>query len=73
MLKFLLELFVLYLVYKLIVDIILPIASATRKTKKMMDEMNQQQQPFQNNTTSNSSATKKSSHNDEYIDYEEVK
>jgi hypothetical protein len=73
MFKFLLELFVLYLVYKLIVDIILPIASVTRKTKKMMDEMNQQQQPFQNNTTSNSSASKKSSHDDEYIDYEEVK
>jgi Sec-independent protein translocase protein TatA len=74
MVKFLLELFVLYLVYKLIVDIILPIAQVTKKTKRMMDEMNQQQT---NTTAKNSqqqtSSTTTKKHDDEYIDYEEVK
>ncbi len=68
------ELLLIYLAYKIIFELIIPAATITKRAKQMMDDVNQQQQKYsqqQNTTTSNSS--KKTNHEDEYIDYEEVK
>ena len=75
MLKFIGEIFVLYLLYKVIVDIIIPIASVSKKAKNMMDEMYRKEQSTQQANTANNSTTNNSSSKieGEYIDYEEVK
>ena len=74
------ELFILYLVYKLVFDLIIPVAKTTKQVKKqfvdmnaqMQEKMNQQQQ--QNNayktTKASEQPTKKS---DDYIEFEEIK
>ena len=76
--RILLELFALYLLYKLIFDFIIPLAKTTKQVKKqfgemsskMQEKMNQQQTQY-NNTTANSSKT--STNKEDYIDFEEVK
>lgn len=76
--KILLELFTLYLVYKLIFDFIIPIYHTTKQVKqkvgemqqKMNEQMAQQQaQPF--NETNNSHSPK--AEKKDYIEFEEVK
>ena len=62
------ELLLIYLAYKIIFELIIPAVTITKRAKQMMDDVNQQQQ---NTTATNSS--KKTNHDDEYIDYEEVK
>lgn len=74
------ELFVLYLLYKLVFDLIIPVFKTTQQVKRqfgdmsarMQDQMSQQQPPTNsfNNTTKASSASAKK---DDYIDFEEVK
>lgn len=70
-LRILFELFVIYIVYKLIVDFIIPVYKATRHMKdaihKAQDQMNQQ-----NQQASKSSPQKMEADHD-YIDYEEVR
>lgn len=73
------ELFVLYLLYKLIFDFIIPVVKTTKQVKKQFGDMNarmqekmneQQQQPT---TFSNSvKSTPASGKNDDYIEFEEV-
>ena len=73
------ELFMLYLLYKLVFDFILPVVKTTKEVKKqfvdmsaqMQEKMKQQQQPANFNATAkeNKSADK----SDDYIDFEEVK
>ena len=79
MLKIIFELFVFYLLYKLIFDFIVPVYETTKQVKKQvremngrMDEMNRQQQQQTNNNQSNKSTTSKAP-KDDYIDFEEVK
>jgi hypothetical protein len=77
MLKALFELFVLYLLYKLIFDFIIPLSQTTKQVKQKMNEMQrnmnehmkQQTNSFDSTPPKNTS-TKKSG---DYIDYEEVK
>ncbi len=76
------ELFALYILYKIIFDFIIPIAKTTKEVKKqfndintqMKEKMNQQENAQQNATnnftSSNSSAAAK---NDDYIEFEEIK
>ena len=74
------ELFVLYLLYKLIFDFIIPVAKTTQQVKKqfgdmsarMQEKMNEQQRQSANFTApkTNGSSGKK---NDDYIEFEEVK
>ena len=73
--KFSGELLLIYLVYKIIFELILPAAQITRKAKQMMNDVNQQPQMHnqQNTSTSSTKSSEKSNHDDEYIDYEEVK
>ena len=74
MLKVLGEFLVIYLLYKIIFDLIIPGINLTKKTKQMMDDIHQQNHNSSNtNTTASSSTSKKKINDDEYIDYEEVK
>ena len=77
------ELFVLYLLYKLIFDFIIPVAKTTSKVKKqfsemsaqMQDKMNQQtaaSQKVPNAPVTNTTSTSKGK-NDDYIEFEEIK
>ena len=74
------EIFLLYLLYKLIFDFIIPIYVASKKVKnqfgemhsKMQEQMNQynRQAAQQPPTTTTAKPEKKK---EEYIDYEEIK
>jgi hypothetical protein len=74
------ELFVLYLLYKLIFDFIIPVVKTTQQVKKqfgdmsakMQEKMNEQQQQAAtfNPTTKSAGPSGK---NDDYIEFEEVK
>jgi hypothetical protein len=76
MLKVLFELFVLYLVYKLIFDFIIPMYNATKQVSQKMGEMqskmndhfNQQQQQANTPTEKPARPAK-----EDYIEFEEVK
>ena len=79
-LRFAAELILIYLLFKLIFDFIIPIYIASKKVKnqfgemqnKMQDQMNQynrQRASQQKNETAKNSQPKK----EEYIDYEEIK
>lgn len=76
------ELIVIYILYKLIFDFIIPLYTASKQMKGKMSEMQQrmqqqqraqaEQQMQQSQTRQPPKATEKIS-KDEYIDYEEVK
>jgi hypothetical protein len=71
------EIFLLYILYKLIFDFIIPIYQTTKKVKKQFGEMHNRMQEHMN--TQNQQ--RPPSHdpkpepkvNEEYIDYEEIK
>ena len=74
------EIFLLYLLYKLIFDFIIPIYIASKKVKnqfgemhsKMQEQMNQyNRQAAQQPQTAATAKTEKKK--EEYIDYEEIK
>ncbi len=73
-----LELFVLYLLYKLIFDFIIPVTKTTKQVRKqfgemsaqMQEKMNQQQNNYTNTTAKPETNSGK---NDDYIEFEEVK
>lgn len=74
------ELFMLYLLYKLVFDFIIPVVKTTKKVKKQFGDMNAQmeekmKQQRQQSAHFNSSTKTPppSSKRDDYIDYEEVK
>ncbi len=77
MLKVLFELFVMYLLYKLVFDFIIPIYQTTKQVKQKVGEMHRnmneqvQKQNDQFTTTPKTAAPK--ADKDDYIDYEEVK
>lgn len=74
------ELFVLYLLYKLIFDFIIPLVKTTQQVKKqfgdmsakMQEKMNEQQQQA-TNFKATAKETKPPGKKDDYIDFEEVK
>ena len=69
------ELFILYLLYKLVFELIIPVVKTTKQVKKqfgeMHDKMNQQQEnpSYRTKDTAAQPKTK----NEDYIDFEEVK
>ena len=76
--RVLFELFVLYLLYKLIFDFIIPVYQTTKSVKQKMGEMQQkmneqaqQQQASQFKSTENEAPAKADKH--DYIEFEEVK
>ena len=75
MIRFLIELFVFYIIYKFVFELMLPVYNTTKQIKKKMNEMNDQYEKDQkknSNYTNTDSSTKKDINHD-YIDYEEVK
>ena len=78
MLKLIFELFIIYLVYKLVFEFIIPVYNTTKQVKKKMNEMQQQMYQQEKNNyqqrEENAPKSKPTSVNDsDYIDYEEVK
>lgn len=74
MIKLILELFVLYIIYKFVFELVLPVYHTTKRIKKKMNEMNdhlETQQKKQNFSATN--PEKKSDSGHDYIDYEEIK
>ncbi len=77
-LRVLFELFVLYLVYKLIFDFIIPVYQTTRQVKQKVGEMQQKMNEHMKQQQENqfSSAAKDASvkpGKEDYIEFEEVK
>lgn len=75
MIKLVLELFVLYIIYKFVFELILPVYKTTKHIKKKMNDMNDQMETHQrkNQNFSSSTPEKKSDSGHDYIDYEEIK
>ncbi len=80
MLKILFYLFLIYLLYKLVFDFIIPISRTTSQVKKKIREMQKQQQYQQQrfdkqekNVRPQSSDKQSDTDNKDYIDFEEVK
>ena len=75
------ELILLYILYKLIVDFIIPIYKTTTKVKKQFGEMQNKMQSEMNKFNAQQSAAKAAAETktktppgkEEYIDYEEIK
>ena len=76
MLETFVELFVIYIIYKIVFDFIIPVYSASKQMNKKMDEfkrqMQQNQQQQQPSTTARPQ-TSKPGVEDDYIDYEAIK
>lgn len=77
MLKILFELFLLYMLYKLVFDFIIPVYKTTKQVKQKVNEMNRnvneqmnRQERDKFNATTKPAAPKKG---DDYIEFEEVK
>jgi hypothetical protein len=69
LLKLVFQLFVLYLLYKLVFELIIPVYRTTKHIKKNMDSMAREMEQRQPNSVPKEQETDKG----EYIDYEEVK
>jgi hypothetical protein len=73
------ELFVLYILYKLIFDFIIPIYNTTKKVKKQFGEMHnkmqEQMNTFNQQQQNNSSQAPRGEpvKKEDYIDFEEIK
>lgn len=74
------ELFILYLVYKLVFDLIIPVAKTTKQVKKQFVDMNAQmqekmkeQQMQGNNFNSTKTSAQSTNKSDDYIEFEEIK
>ena len=77
MLKLIFELFIFYLLYKLIFEFIIPVYRTSKQMSQKMNEMHQkmqQQQGYYQPTEKPKSAERPIADNkDDYIDYEEIK
>lgn len=80
--RIVIELFALYLLYKVIFDFIIPLISTTKQVKKQFTAMNAQMQQNSRQQTEQSSAKPSNTaqklpsskdKSDDYIDFEEVK
>jgi hypothetical protein len=79
--KVIFQLFVLYLLYKLIFDFIIPVYRTTKQVKKQVNEMqgrmNEQMDQFQQQSGQtqppHEKAAPKTADGHDYIEYEEVK
>ena len=69
------ELFVLYLLYKLIFDFIIPVYKTTKQVSQKMGEMQQKMNEHakQQNNTQQATAQKEKPAREDYIEFEEIK
>jgi cell shape-determining protein MreC len=70
MLKFLVELFVFYLIYKLVVDLIIPVYRVSRQMREHVARKQQEFNAHQNTVKENTSVREERT---DYIDFEEIK
>jgi Sec-independent protein translocase protein TatA len=76
--RVIIEIFILYLLYKLVFDLLIPAYQATKEVKKkfgqmqadMQEQINRTQQAATNSTQK---APPRNTSNEDYIDFEEVK
>ncbi len=81
MIRLALELLGVYILYKIIFDFIIPVASTTKNIKKQFGEMQTKMNeynsrpagPAPTNTTTSSSVNSNKRKADDYIDFEEIK
>ncbi len=70
------ELFLIYILYKLVFDFIIPIYNTTKKVKKQFGDMQEkmnQMNGFNNQAPPTSPHPTQTGRKEDYIDYEEVK
>ena len=70
------ELFLIYILYKLIFDFIIPVYQSTKKIKKQFGEMQSKMQQDMNsysNTNSPNQPDPQKTKEGDYIDFEEIK
>ena len=78
-LRLLFELFVIYIIYKLIFDFILPVYPTNKQVNRKMKDMHQRMQQQQEESqvrekfTSAQTVDSKRPAQEDYIDYEEIK
>ena len=76
-LRFLFYAFLLYLAFKLVFDLIIPVYRTTRKLKKgfreMQQKMNQHKEQYNQQTTPPQVKETEKSKAGDYIDFEEIK
>ena len=68
--------FIIYLLYRFIFELVIPITKTVSKMKTTVTKMQEQQEQFQHTQKPNQAQSSKPSTtniNDEYIDFEEVK
>ena len=78
MLKLIIELFVIYIVYKLIFEFIIPVYNTTKQVKRKINEMQhqmhqQEKNNFQQREEGPTNSKSTSVNDSDYIDYEEIK
>ena len=77
MIKFLLELFFFYILYKIIFEFIIPVYNASRQMSRKMNEfqqqMRQKEQQFQHESQKPVNPAPTADSGKDYIDFEEVK
>jgi len=71
MIEWLFTFFIVYLLYKLIFDFIIPVSRASSQLRSKLNQMHQQQQ--QAASTQNNSNTNIRPPAEDYIDFEEIK
>ncbi len=76
-LEVIIELFGLYILYKLVFDFIIPVANTTKQVKKQFGDMQEKMRQFQQDQQKQPSSTATPQPNipekGDYIDFEEVK
>lgn len=78
LLRLIFDLFLMYMLYKLVFDFIIPIFTTTKQVKQKMNEMQQKMNEHQNNFQKNNSqpfskTEEKKVDREDYIEYEEIK
>jgi hypothetical protein len=63
---------VIYLIYKFVFELVIPVSKAANTMKSKINEM-QQQQAFKQQSTSNKKETTSPDKRDDYIEFEEIK
>ena len=77
MFKLLIELFLFYILYKFIFELVIPIFKTTRQVQKKMNEfqqnMNKQAETNRTSSTNMDRPSVSKPKNEDYIDFEEIK
>ena len=76
MIEWIFTFLIVYLLYKLIFDFIIPVSRATSQVRSKINQMQQQQQPqaaSRQKSTSTTTTTSVRPPSEDYIDFEEVK